>query len=75
MSTLRGAMLAPVRKLAVGCELDWSEDARVVEPETPKKLKLVSSTTTRRVLLSDSVPAIDKEEQRRESMIGTRAIQ
>lgn len=67
-------MLAPVRKIAAGCELDWSEDARVVEPETPKKLKLVSSTTTRRVLLSDSVSAIDKEEQRRESMIGTRAI-
>ena len=75
MSTLRGAMLAPVRKLAAGCELDWSEDARVVEPETPKKLKLVSSTTTRRVLLSDSVSAIDREVQRRESMIGTRAIQ
>ena len=74
MSTLRGAMLAPVRKIAAGCELDWSEDARVVEPETPKKLKLVSSTTTRRrVLLSDSVSARDKEEQRREIMIGTRA--
>jgi len=74
MSTLRGAMLAPVRKLADGCGLDWSEDARVVEPETLKKLKLVSSTTTWRVLMSDTVSAIEKEEQRRESMIGTRAI-